>query len=199
VTPCLPALVETVVRSGPAPLAREGSAFADGGPSAIGDVLLAYWLRPSDAQFFGKACLQPYARTLAERGIAVDRALPPADNRCPVCRNQPQVAVLRPSNASDVGGRHLVCALCLSPWPFGRLVCAACGEIDERQLGYYHAESYDHVRVDACGACNSYLKTIDLSRRGDADPITDEIAAAPLDVWAREHGYRKIEMNLVGL
>lgn len=99
----------------------------------------------------------------------------------------------------EAGGRQLVCALCLSPWSFGRLVCAACGETDERQLGYYHAESHDHVRVDACGACHSYIKTVDLARRGDADPITDEVAAAPLDLWAREHGYRKIEMNLVGL
>jgi hypothetical protein len=30
-------------------------------------------------------------------------------------------------------------------------------------------------------------------------PLVDEIYAAPLDLWAREHGYTKIELNLVGL
>jgi hypothetical protein len=29
--------------------------------------------------------------------------------------------------------------------------------------------------------------------------LVDEIAAAPLDAWAREHDYHKIELNLVGL
>jgi hypothetical protein len=29
--------------------------------------------------------------------------------------------------------------------------------------------------------------------------MVDEIDAAPLDLWATEHGYRKIELNLVGL
>ena len=32
-----------------------------------------------------------------------------------------------------------------------------------------------------------------------AAPIVDEIDAAALDLWAREHGYTKIELNLVGV
>ena len=176
-----------------------GPGKADAGPAAFDDVLLAYWVRPSDGQFFGKACLQPYARALADRGINADRRLPAPDNRCPMCRSRPQVGVLKPSSSSDAGGRHLVCALCLSWWPVGRLVCVACGETDERRLGYYRAEAYPHIRVDSCDACRFYIKTIDLGRLGAADPITDDIASAPLDMWARDHGYRKIELNLVGL
>jgi hypothetical protein len=30
-------------------------------------------------------------------------------------------------------------------------------------------------------------------------PLVDEVAAAPLDLWASERGYVKIELNLVGL
>jgi len=30
-------------------------------------------------------------------------------------------------------------------------------------------------------------------------PIVDEVAGAPLDAWAREHVYEKIELNFVGL
>jgi hypothetical protein len=29
--------------------------------------------------------------------------------------------------------------------------------------------------------------------------LVDEVAAAALDVWSKEHGYIKIELNLVGL
>jgi formate dehydrogenase maturation protein FdhE len=28
--------------------------------------------------------------------------------------------------------------------------------------------------------------------------VVDEIATAPLDLWAVEHGYRKIQPNLMG-
>ena len=66
-------------------------------------------------------------------------------------------------------------------------------------MGYFHTPVLDHVRVDACDSCHHYLKTVDLTRLGLADPLVDEVAAAPLDVWAGEHGYEKIELNLVGL
>jgi formate dehydrogenase maturation protein FdhE len=62
-----------------------------------------------------------------------------------------------------------------------------------------HAPEYDHARVDACDTCQHYIKAVDMTRLGLAVPLVDEVAAAPLDVWAREHGYAKIELNLVGL
>ena len=32
-----------------------------------------------------------------------------------------------------------------------------------------------------------------------AVPLIDEVAAAPLDLWIRERGYTKIEVNLLGV
>jgi formate dehydrogenase maturation protein FdhE len=29
--------------------------------------------------------------------------------------------------------------------------------------------------------------------------LVDELASAPLDLWAREHGYAKLQTNLLGL
>jgi len=58
---------------------------------------------------------------------------------------------------------------------------------------------FEHVRIDACESCGRYAKTIDLGRLRLAVPLVDEVAAAPLDVWARQQGYEKIELNLVGL
>jgi formate dehydrogenase maturation protein FdhE len=40
---------------------------------------------------------------------------------------------------------------------------------------------------------------VDLTKNGLADGVVDEIAAAPLDLWAREQGYSKLEPNLVGM
>ncbi|HKQ53166.1 MAG TPA: formate dehydrogenase accessory protein FdhE, partial [Pyrinomonadaceae bacterium] len=84
-------------------------------------------------------------------------------------------------------------------WLFRRVLCANCGEEGPAKLGYFHSPEFDHVRVEACDTCKHYIKGVDLTRLGLAVPLVDEVAAAPLDLWAREHGYTKIELNLVGL
>jgi formate dehydrogenase maturation protein FdhE len=38
---------------------------------------------------------------------------------------------------------------------------------------------------------------VDLTRNGLADPVVDEIASIPLDLWAQEHGYAKLQVNLM--
>jgi formate dehydrogenase maturation protein FdhE len=55
------------------------------------------------------------------------------------------------------------------------------------------------VRIEACDTCKHYIKGVDLTRAGFAAPIVDEIDAAPLDLWACERGFTKIELNLVGV
>ena len=122
-----------------------------------------------------------------------------ADNRCPFCSGRPQLSILVAAGESDGGGRQLLCATCLTVWPFRRVVCVYCGEEDERQTGYFHTPAFDHLRLDACESCKHYLKTVDLTKLGLAVPLVDEVAGAPLDLWARERGYEKIELNLVGL
>jgi FdhE protein len=123
-----------------------------------------------------------------------------AEGRCPFCGGRPQVSLLRTREPSaDGGGRELLCATCLNVWPFGRVLCANCGEQRPALLGYFHTPEYDHMRVEACDACEHYVKGVDLTRLGLAVPLVDEVAAAPLDVWAHERGYTKVELNLVGL
>ena len=127
------------------------------------------------------------------------RQLPRADNRCPFCGGSPQLSTLVAAGDSDGGGRQLLCATCLTAWPFRRVVCVYCGEEDERKTGYFHTPVFDHLRIDACESCKHYLKTVDLTKLGLAVPLVDEVAGAPLDLWARERGYEKIELNLLGL
>jgi formate dehydrogenase maturation protein FdhE len=105
--------------------------------------------------------------------------------------------VLRP--LGDGGQRSLVCSFCQAEWEFRRIVCAGCGEEDHGKLPVYTAEEVAHVRVECCYTCKRYLKTVDMTKSGLAEPMVDEIAAVPLDLWAQERGYAKLQSNLVQL
>jgi hypothetical protein len=193
-------LLHGVAMCGPPPLADEACDLLAGGDAAFDDMLLAYWHSPSDGQFFAKAAVQPYADWLAERGIRpLDRDLPRSHNWCPVCGGAPQVAVLEHAAEGDGGARSLLCATCLTRWPSRRVVCAHCGEEDEQKLAYFQTPSFDHLRLDVCHACRHYLKTVDRTRLGVAVPVVDELAGASLDLCARDRGFQKVELNLVGL
>ncbi|HMG34517.1 MAG TPA: formate dehydrogenase accessory protein FdhE [Blastocatellia bacterium] len=152
--------------------------------------------------FFPKAFLQPYAEFIADRHKAADS--PPAweltegnERLCPLCGSRPQLAVLKPEGEGSL--RMLCCSMCMTEWRFRRVCCAACGEESVFNLSYHKADEFPHVRIDVCENCHGYIKTIDLSVQGHAVPVVDEIAAMPLDLWASEKGYKKIELNLVGV
>ncbi len=200
--PQLTIVLKTVADAGPEPLKLEARQLIEAGDADLQEMLVRFWRTPSDRQFFAKAVLQPYAQCLAERGVApVGRECPRVDNRCPFCGGAPQLSVL--SGAGDAalqgGARALQCANCLTMWSFRRALCPQCGEEDERQLGYFSTTAFDHIRIETCDTCRHYLKCVDLTRLGVAVPLVDDVASAPLDAWAAEHGYTKIELNLVGL
>lgn len=197
----LPGLLKTVAAYGPETLAAEAQELAKESDDVIDEMLISHWFSPSDIQFFAKAFFQPYGRCLADTGAEVSRReLARSERQCPFCGGNPQVSFLqsKESNAES-GNRDLICGTCLSTWEFRRVVCASCGEERPTKLGYFHTPEYDHIRIEACDTCKHYIKSVDLTRLGFAVPLVDEVAAAPLDVWAREHGYVKIELNLVGL
>lgn len=71
------------------------------------------------------------------------------------------------------------------------------GEQTEQKLSVFTAG--DNIRVECCDSCRTYIKTIDLTKDGHAEPIVDEMASAPLDLWAQERGYVKLHPNLLGI
>jgi formate dehydrogenase accessory protein FdhE len=138
--------------------------------------------------------LQPYAEYLADhREIEILDGTP---STCPLCGGKPAVGVLR--SEGDGAKKSLICMLCAHEWAFRRIYCPACGEEREPQMAYYSAPEIAHVRVDVCDTCHTYLKSIDLTKTGLAVAVVDEIATIPLDLWAREHGYEKLQINLLG-
>ncbi len=190
-------LLDLAASQGPEPMARDASNLRLGDTRTIDKMLVDYWRSASGGPLIAKALLQPYARALADVRIKPahrDRIQP--DQRCPFCGGLPQLAVLQAE-----GPRQLQCATCLTLWPLQRTLCPQCGEQDERRLGKFHAadSAFPHVHVEVCATCEHYLKAVDLAILGVAIPIVDEIAAAPLDLWARDQGLHKIEPNLAGL
>jgi formate dehydrogenase accessory protein FdhE len=138
--------------------------------------------------------LQPYAEYLADHREIV--SLDGTPSTCPLCGGRPIVAVLR--REGDGAKKSLVCMLCAHEWAFRRVYCPSCGEEREPQMAFYSAPEIAHVRVDVCDTCHTYLKSVDLTKTGLAVPIVDELATIPLDLWAREHGYEKLQLNLLG-
>jgi formate dehydrogenase accessory protein FdhE len=138
--------------------------------------------------------LQPYAEYLADhREVEILDGTP---STCPLCGGKPAVGVLR--SEGDGAKKSLICMLCAHEWLFRRIYCPACGEEREPQMAYYSAPEIAHVRVDVCDTCHIYLKSVDLTKTGLAVAVVDELATIPLDLWAREHGYEKLQINLLG-
>jgi FdhE protein len=195
----LPGFFKVIETYGPVSLAAEARYLSETDDEVFADRLLTYWRNGSDIQFFEKAFLQPYLKWLAESGPRPS-GVSSGERSCPFCGGSPQVSFLQnKETTAESGNRDLICAKCLSSWQFRRVVCANCGEERPTKLGYFHSPKFDHVRIEACDTCKHYIKAVDLTRVGFAVPIVDEIDAAPLDLWAREHGYTKIELNLVGV
>jgi formate dehydrogenase accessory protein FdhE len=202
-----PAFLALVEKSGPPNLADAARQLRASSVETQTGLLNDFWDGPRSSgdgstqpasptnEFFARAFLQPYAAFTRVRAESSSNGY--TGSLCPFCGRKPGVAVLRP--LGDGGQRRLVCSFCLAEWEFRRIVCANCGEEDHKKLPVYTADQFPHVRVDCCEHCHRYLKTIDLTKTGLADPIVDELATIPLDLWAREHGYEKLELNLLQL
>jgi len=120
--------------------------------------------------------------------------------QCPTCGGLPQLSYFAVSGEALVSGpRYLVCSRCATNWIFSRMTCAGCGESTGTKLPIFQEqERFPHVRVDGCQTCRKYLLTFDLRRDTRAVPVVDEIAALPLDLYARDQGLTKITPNLMG-
>lgn len=146
------------------------------------------------AQFLARAFLQPYAEFRAAQAMKPPVVM--TVNTCPLCGARPLLGVLRPEG--DGGKRFLLCSFCSQEWEFRRILCPTCGEETEAKLPVYLAEQLPHLRVEACDTCKFFIPGIDLTKDGHAIPLVDDLAAIPLTLWAHEHGYSRLQPNLLG-
>lgn len=151
------------------------------------------------AAFVTEAVLQPFAEAAAiDRREDIGRAQNTSGrlaSRCPVCSGPPCLGILREEGQG--ARRTLLCGCCVTEWEYRRVVCPKCLEERFDALPVYTADTFPHVRIEACDTCRRYLKTIDLTRNGLAVPLVDDVASLALDLWAGEKGYRRLRANLL--
>jgi hypothetical protein len=214
--PNFPGFLSVIRQIAPVPLAQAAAGLAQKGPAGWQHAIEGFWqgdfetvaavndmepVRGGDLRvaipsnrLLAWMFLQPYAEYLADyRESAIVDGTP---STCPLCGSKPIVGVLR--SEGDGAKKSLICMLCAHEWSFRRIYCPACGEEREPQMAYYSTPEIAHVRVDVCDTCHTYLKSIDLTKTGLAVAVVDELATIPLDLWAREHGYEKLQINLLG-
>lgn len=164
------------------------------------DVLDEYWRSGGRvtndldelALFVMDTLIAPFAQRQAQQRGGME----PQEDRphdCPWCGSPPTVAVLREEGHG--ARRLLVCGWCDQEWPARRIRCLACDESRFDALPVFSAEALAAVRVDLCETCGVYIKTMDMTRDGSALPLVDDLATLPLDLWARDHGYRRLRAN----
>jgi formate dehydrogenase accessory protein FdhE len=195
----MPTLLKAVEETGSQQLRNEVQRLKASSATEVVSMLLEYLSHPSPTQFFAKALCQPYGRWRWESRASEVAAQVNGPEFCPFCGGRPQVSYLQFDASSEGANRNLICAACLFSWSFRRGVCVNCGEESPSKLAYFQAEENNHVRVETCDSCRSYIKAVDLTKLGTAVPLVDDVANAALDLWAAERGYAKIEINLVGL
>ena len=185
------------------------------------------WMRGEDQlpvdRYLARASLGPVLEALDISARAACEG--PRDARhCPDCGGPPQLSFF--AAASDdlaTGPRNLLCARCGATWSYARMTCAGCGESGSSKLSIFSEHGtmsgdrgsvvrglpgppaadpqrafFPHMRIEACESCRRYLLNIDVAADPNAVPVVDEIAAIPLDLYAREQGFSKITTNLMG-
>ena len=202
--PKFPEFLSEIETGGPEPIAQSAREWEKRDVDRSRELLAFHWRSPSPGAspegLLAWLFLQPYAEHLAEHIHAEHTEGVPekaASAVCPFCSRKPAVGVLR--QEGDGAKRSLICSMCATEWPFGRILCPACGEENVDKLAIYTAEQFGHVRVEACDTCGCYIKTVDLTKNGRAVPIVDELATIPLNLWAREHHYVKVQTNILGI
>lgn len=191
------------------------------------NAIVARWIngedQPMAERYLARASAGPVLEALDAKAKAACGG--PRDARhCPECGGLPQLSYFAPAPENLASGpRRLLCARCGATWGYARMTCAGCGEDSSSRLTIFseegttsgergsivrglagalsngHASSvFPHIRIEGCDSCHQYVLSIDLETEPSAVPVVDELAAIPLDLFARERGFSKITPNLMG-
>jgi FdhE protein len=105
---------------------------------------------------------------------------------CPACGSWPAVAEV-------VGGhRTLRCSFCSGAWELNTYACIYCQESGEPFVTAAPNEERKDRRIEVCGSCSGYLKTVDMPELSPFPLLSiSDIETTDLDVAAMEHGYAR--------
>jgi len=223
----VPAVVNVTIASGPQKLRDSvASCIETTNPGHIVAAWINGDDQPLVERYLGRASVGPVLEALGSY-VAASSVGVHDSKHCPSCGGPPQLSYFALAGEDlAAGGRFLVCARCHAAWGYARMTCPGCGEDSSSRLpifseegtasgergsvvrglegklggqgGNEHNAVFRHIRIEACESCHQYLLSIDLAADPAAVPIVDELAAVPLDLYARERGFSKITSNLMG-
>ena len=105
---------------------------------------------------------------------------------CPACGSWPAMA-----EVVD-GHRVLRCSFCAAAWELASYACVYCGEAGEPFVTAAPDEERKDRRVEACGSCSGYLKTVDSFSLSQFPLLSiGDLETMDLDMAAMEHGYQR--------
>ncbi len=112
---------------------------------------------------------------------------------CPACGSWPALAEV------VAGHRLLRCSFCATAWELPTYACVYCGEGGEKFVTAAPNPERADRRVEVCGACGAYLKTVEVT---EASPFPllaiADLETMDLDVAAMEHGYARPPLKEFG-
>ena len=105
---------------------------------------------------------------------------------CPACGSWPAVAEV------VAGHRVLRCSFCASAWELSPYACIYCDHAGNRFVTAAPNEERKDRRLEVCGACGGYLKSIDIAGLSPFPLLSiSDIETTDLDLAAMEHGYKR--------
>jgi FdhE protein len=115
--------------------------------------------------------------------VALDEWTP---GYCPACGSWPAMGEVAQ------GHRVLRCSFCAASWELKTYACVYCGEEGEPFVTAAPDEEHKDRRLELCGTCGSYLKTVDVAALSPFPLLSvGDLDTMDLDVAAMEHGYAR--------
>jgi FdhE protein len=149
-------------------------------------------LAPDLVWLVAELAVSPYANVL-QRALLTPTLNGSADwnhGYCPACGSWPALAEIHQSH------RVLRCSFCALAWELKSLSCVYCGAGGERFVIFAGKPERPDQRVEICGGCGGYLKTVDVS---DLSPFPllaiSDLETMELDMMAMEKGYGRPQLK----
>jgi FdhE protein len=105
---------------------------------------------------------------------------------CPACGSWPALAEIHESH------RVLRCSFCAHAWELKTFSCVYCGAGGDRFVTFAGSTNRPDRRVEICGGCGAYLKTVDVDELSPFPLLAvADLETMDLDMMAMEKGYRR--------
>jgi FdhE protein len=151
-------------------------------------------LSPDLVWLVAELAVSPYVHVL--QSVLLSPAVPDAalsnalanwsHGYCPACGSWPALAEIHESH------RILRCSFCAHAWELKTFACVYCGTASERFVTFAGSVERPNLRVEICGGCGGYLKTVDVAELSPFPLLAiADLETMELDVMAMEKGYRR--------